>query len=156
MSKDAHRVATFGRGELWIGGAPPEGMQLSKAGFTGLVLCAQEHQPSADSFPGVDVLYAPFDDRGLEPRPEELGVALGASRQVANAVRDGGKVLVTCWEGLNRSGLVTALALMRLTGVNGQSAVFKVQQARPGALRNPYFAEYLKSRQVRRHVQKKG
>jgi protein-tyrosine phosphatase len=156
MSQTANRVATFGRGELWIGGAPPGGLQLAKDGFTSVVLCAQEFQPSAEDYPGLDILHAPFNDNGDEPKPEELNVALGASRQVAKWVRDGGKVLVTCWQGYNRSGLVTALALMRLTGMSGQSAVFKVQEKRPGALRNVHFAALIASKAVRRNVARKN
>lgn len=155
MSSDAHRVATFGRGELWIGGAPPEGGGLAKAGFTELVFCAQEFQPPPADYPGLGLLYAPFKDNGDAPYPTELEIALGASRKVADAVRHGGKVLVTCWQGLNRSGLVTALSLMRLTGMPGRDAVAKVQRARPGSLKNPFFTDYLETRAVRRHVAKK-
>ncbi|MBZ5740039.1 protein-tyrosine phosphatase family protein [Nocardioides mangrovi] len=61
------------------------------------------------------------------------------ARTVATAVRDGRSVLVRCSGGLNRSGLVVAIALVHL-GHTSDEAVALVRAARgPWALTNPAF-----------------
>lgn len=128
---------------LWQGSAPPAGTFLRQRGYTHVALCAIEHQPPASWFQGVRVIHAPNDDNfdGIT-RNQMLG-AISTARLVANAVRDGGNVLVTCRMGQNRSGLVSALALHMLTGKPGCDCVQVVQKARPKALRNPAFVEML-------------
>lgn len=137
---DAHEIAPG----LWQGAAPPEGSRLSELGFSAVVLCAKEHQPKARIFPGLRVIHAPNDDDfSRPPTREELRVAVNAARQVAQIVRRRDTVLVTCWMGLNRSGLVSALALHLLTGRSGFSCIQDVKKARKRALRNPGFQEAL-------------
>jgi protein-tyrosine phosphatase len=102
-----------------------------------LALCAFEYQPDQDQFPGVCVLRAHLDD--AEPSREEMRAALQTAAQVARSMRAGRTCLVTCWAGLNRSGLVSGLAL-RMQGYSGQQAVRAVQAARgPAALGNLHF-----------------
>ena len=126
-------------GLLYQGGIPPEGDELRSQGFNLLVLCAEEHQPDALLFSGVRVVLAPFEDRPIKKR--DLAMALEASRIVAEALLHRQKVLVTCQMGLNRSGLVTALALRRL-GVSPQRAVWLVRKARgQWALSNQSFED---------------
>ena len=108
-----------------------------------LVLAAEEHQPPASSFPGVRVLYCPLDDNGFSIKPEEWQRAVRCSQKVADAVLQGKRVLVTCQQGINRSGLVTSLALWRLTGMAGGDVVAHVRAARPIALRNQGFVRAL-------------
>lgn len=68
-----------------------------------------------------------------------------AAEQVADAVRDGRRVLVRCSGGLNRSGLVVASALVRL-GHQPAEAITLVRAARgPWALTNPGFVTYLQA-----------
>lgn len=144
---------------LYQGSAPPPGRTLAQAGFKKLILCAMEFQPphlvpayanniigleAPDPFPGVEVFYAPNDDNPLEPATrEQLLIAIGAARSTAMTLQHGGKVLVTCWMGLNRSGLVSALTLHILLGCSGRKAVQMVQQKRPNALKNPQFVSHL-------------
>ena len=124
-----------------------------------LVLCAREYQPphelppqmdgipgfrQASPFPGVKTVYAPNDDYGAwPPEREDLAQALRAARQVAQALKLERKVLVTCWQGRNRSGLVSALALHLHLGCSGLEAIRIVKKARRGALTNPQFNEVL-------------
>jgi protein-tyrosine phosphatase len=72
-------------------------------------------------------------------------VSMLAERAVAE-IQDGGTVLVHCWGGRNRSGLVSALALRRLQGITGAEAVKAVKAVRAGALVNQYFVDYLEKR----------
>jgi protein-tyrosine phosphatase len=129
---------------LWQGAKPPVGRTLALAKVDLLVLAAHEHQPSSDNFPGVTVLHAPLEDT-LEyvPRKEALEVAT----RVASAHGKGACILVTCFQGWNRSGLITALALWMRSGKSGSACRRQVQARRPHALCNPTFADYLDSLQ---------
>ncbi len=127
---------------IWQGPQPPPGPTLREMGFDVLVLCASEFQPPAEMFPGVTVIHAPNDD-GDEPTREQLEGAIQAARQVVEAVRADKNVLVTCYLGLNRSGLVSALALYFLTGWPGRKCIQTVKLQRPNALSNQHFTKLL-------------
>ncbi len=141
---------------LYQGMAPPTGPMLRQAGIDTIVLCAAEwqppevvdpvcsavlgYQPGVHPYPGVSMVYAPADDDFVQPPSREsLLLALQAATLVAQRIREGGTVLVSCWAGKNRSGLVTGLALHRLTGLPGSSCVGLIKRARPQALTNPQF-----------------
>jgi hypothetical protein len=140
--------------------APPAGPLLREAGFDAIVLCAEEWQPplfadplcsailgykeGTNPYPGVALVHAPNDDSFTQPPTKlTLELALKAASYAAYRVAQGGKVLVSCWAGVNRSGLVTALTLHRLTGLSGAACIAHIQKARPIALRNPRFLEAL-------------
>lgn len=128
MALDAHEIVPG----LWQGAIPPEGGEVGIRGFNTLVFCAREHQPQAELFPGVRVIHAPNDDHpvyGPLDR-EKLRVAIQAARQVSEALRNGGKALVTCAAGANRSGLVTALTLHFLYGWSGHKAINQIRRRR--------------------------
>ena len=129
---------------LWQGSAPPTGPHVARAGFHTLVLCAMEYQPEMHHFPGVEVIHAPNDDRSdVPPTKEQLLGALRAARVVTERVKESKRVLVTCMQGRNRSGLVSALSLY-LLGVKPSAAVDMVKnKRRRRALSNPRFVEAL-------------
>jgi len=65
-------------------------------------------------------------------------------------LKDGDKVLVTCVAGVNRSGLVVALAIHEFMGCSGKACIDLVRKNRkliysigPRALNNPYFVRVL-------------
>lgn len=128
---------------LYQGAWPPFGDQLAKRGFDVLVLCAEENQHD-DLYVGLNVICAPGED---DSRPERMMRYLPswmiAAQRVAQQVELGKKVLVTCMAGLNRSGMVTAMALYLLTGWSGKDVVEHVQASRPMALCNATFAQWL-------------
>lgn len=129
---------------LWQGSFPPEGSYLASIGFKVVVFCADDLQPSQRRYPGLDVIYAPNDDDSSRPiTAEELRIAVNASRAVAKAVRSNRPTLVTCKMGWNRSGLVVALALHRLTGKSGADCLEHVQTIRHNALYNGEFQKVL-------------
>ncbi len=117
---------------LWQGSLPSTGNMVKGRGFTVLILCAREKQPPAELYPGVRVVHAPNDDHpnyGPLDR-EKLRTAIQAAKQAAEAIRNGGKVLVTCAAGLNRSGLVSGLTLHFLYGWSGHKAINQIRQKR--------------------------
>ncbi len=135
---------------LWQGRRPPEGTYLSERGFTLLILCAREWQPPATDFPGVHVFYAPNDDSPALPLTSEgLALAMRAARTAAAAIQNGGLVLSSCWAGVNRSGLVSALTVHYLTGCSGDDAIRLIRRKRRPRmghrpLSNAQFTEVLR------------
>ncbi len=110
--------------------------------FDLVVLCAEEFQPVDHAFrAGLRVLRLPFDDTLKPLTRRELQPLIGAASSLADEIRRGRRVLVTCMAGRNRSGLVSALTLCRLYGMTGSAAVTRVKQCRPNALTNRVFAE---------------
>lgn len=144
MNLDADLIAARGEGAIWQGGKPPCGDAVRRAGFHVLVLCAEEHQPTSKEFePGPLILiHCPLDDTESLLREHWIR-AHRAAELVSHAVQRGKRVLVTCQAGLNRSGLVSALALRDLTGMAGERAAKMVQKARSRALRNQHFVSLL-------------
>lgn len=142
---DAHQIVP----NLWQGSKPPLGSRVAQAGFKCLVLCAREIQPPVTSFPGVRVVHAPNDDSVQLPLTrDKLAVALAAARTVALAVSQGDNCLVTCAAGMNRSGLVSALALHLLYGWPGGRCIQRVRDKRGPhhtftPLSNPEFVQAL-------------
>lgn len=137
-NKDASEVATG----LWVGKMPPAG--LYKRYWKHLVLCAQEYQPPADFFPRMQVHHCPLDDSGAPMTDVEAEIALLFADRVARWVKRGEGVLVTCAQGMNRSGLVAALALMRVVPMPPKAAIELVRRARGRyALSNPDFVRLI-------------
>ena len=129
---------------LWQGPFPvPFGRALPPNGFDVLILCSKEAQPPASDYPGVNVVRAPFDDAARLPTIQELTTAVCAALVAASERSAGRSVLITCWMGRNRSGLVSALALHFLTGLSGDECRRIVQARVPGALMNPHFIKVL-------------
>jgi hypothetical protein len=116
---------------LWQGSYPGTGRAVAASGFSMLVLCARELQEPAELWPDVEVVYAPnYDDGHHALTPELLRIATDAAHRVKNAIRQDRRVLVTCQMGMNRSGLVTALALNLLYGWDGETCIRRVQDKR--------------------------
>ncbi len=133
----ADRVAP----RLHQGSVPPRGRAVRAAGFDVLVLAAREYQPRGREFPGVRVLHAPLDDAELTAT--EVLTYEAAAQAVAEAVREGKRVLVTCFAGLNRSGIITARALQHLR-IPTDHAIRMVRKARgKSALCNDDFVRQL-------------
>jgi len=128
---------------LWQGAYPPTGTILKELGFSLVILCAQEYQPPASQFPGVRVCYAPnVDDFDYQPSRETLNTTIKAANLVVEFLKQKKLVLVTCWAGVNRSSLVSALALHKFLGISGSDACALIQSKRY-TLTNPQFIKCL-------------
>jgi protein-tyrosine phosphatase len=79
-----------------------------------------------------NLCFASFKDGTLTRG--QIETAARAADQVVRAYRRGLCVLVSCGAGRNRSGLVTALAVHKLSGIGGQAAADLVRRKRVGAL----------------------
>lgn len=131
---DAHRVWT----RLWQG-SMPRGDALYQGGFDVVVLCAQEHQPRPHHYPGLQVVYAPMDDiEGARESAPSIALSANVARVLARYHRDGKRILVTCAQGRNRSGLTSAFTLQAL-GYPPVCSVELVRAARRNALTNRTF-----------------
>jgi len=103
--------------------------------------------PAPEEFEGIEVLQCPFEDTqfvghcGLTD--EEQSLIEATARAVAARLKAGKAVLVTCYGGYNRSGLVTAKALHYFTEASGRECVSWIRKLRQNALHNPKFVELL-------------
>lgn len=140
MNLDASEIAPG----LYQGSLPEVGPAVADAGFRVLVLCARDYQRPSSDYPGVEVIHAPNDDVPVQPGPARLRALLRLAEQLAQRRRAYQKVLVTCYAGLNRSGLVTALTLHQLYGYSGIRCIDIVRARRPAALCNPAFVAALR------------
>jgi protein-tyrosine phosphatase len=132
MNRNGYDYLLPNSDRLAQGSAPPVGVRLP---FDVIVLAAKEYQPK---LLGYKVIRVPLDD-GPPPGPETYAQIHAAASNVAQRVRAGQRVLVTCWQGLNRSGVIAGLALVKL-GVPGDRAARRIQRIRNG-LTNSYFLE---------------
>jgi len=126
--------------KLYQGSVPDDAHAYD--GFTMIVLCAQERQPALPKFRGK-VLRPAFDDTA-NPTADEMERARKAASEVGTEIMRGGRVLVTCAAGLNRSGLVTGLALTMTTRMPALEIVRAIRAARgEDALSNPTFHQHV-------------
>jgi protein-tyrosine phosphatase len=129
---------------LYQGARPPTGPTLLANGFDVVVLCAEEYQRPPAAFMGIRVLSCPYGDSFHTPLTfDERRMIADTAARVAQATRGGARVYVSCAQGINRSGLVSALAVRQLTGCSGLEARRWVQKRRQGSLTNPIFAGLL-------------
>ncbi|MGW2638735.1 protein-tyrosine phosphatase family protein [Streptomyces sp. NPDC001348] len=93
--------------------------------------------------PGVEHHVWPIPDGPLDGT--QLAGVMRLARAANEALDAGRKVLVRCYHGYNRSGLVVAHALMR-RGHGAEDAIRIVRGRRsPWALHNELFVEYLRT-----------
>lgn len=120
----------------WLaqGSAPPSVVSTVRIPFDVIVLAAMEYQPE---LPGYHVMHVPLDDSGPPPSVVDHHLIRRTAREIADRVRLRERVLVTCWQGRNRSGVLAGLA-MRHLGLSGVEAAHRIRVLRNG-LRNPHF-----------------
>lgn len=131
-------------GNLWQGDAPPIGPNISKY-FDCLVLSAVEYQLGPECFPGVELIQIELEDHGHPITWQEMQLAVKTAGQVIKRLQQNKRVLVTCHAGLNRSGLISALALCcGPQRMSPDHAIQLIRKARgPYALSNRSFRNFL-------------
>ena len=121
------------------GSAPPP---VSGIPFDVIVLSAMEYQPD---LPCYRVLHVPLDDGPPPDKTTRMRIRR-AAREIADRVRAGQRVLVTCWQGRNRSGVLAGLAMVDL-GVPPRVAVDRIRTLRDG-LMNEHFRAMVASGRI--------
>jgi protein-tyrosine phosphatase len=139
LSLDATTIAPF----VAMGSAPPTGCAVHDAGYSVLVLAARKYQPKNDEIPCVWIVRAPLRDAELTE--EMKTIAWSAAKDAARFVRAKQSVLVTCYAGINRSALITALILNETYGLSGREAIVRIRSMRSVALTNASFVSYLRT-----------
>jgi hypothetical protein len=111
------------------------------ASFDVIVLCAREIQPVVEA--DIEVIRCPMGDNYEHMPEEDMMSAMRASAIVQRRLLQGKKVLSACYHGRNRSGLVSAMSLVRTFGMRPSMAIQAVRSARRNALQNPQFLMFL-------------
>lgn len=100
-------------------------------------------QPGHGPDAGVEHHVWPIPDGPLDGT--QLTGVMRLARAADDALEDGRRVLVRCYHGYNRSGLVVAHALV-LAGHTTDDAIRLIRARRsPWALHNELFVEYLRA-----------
>ena len=129
-----------------IGCPTPEGHYSRSHPFDLVVTLYADAQPVPWE---VEELRFGFPDSSLTPRAIERAVALSAHAH--SRWQSGARVLVRCQAGVNRSGLVMAMTLMR-HGLSATDAIGLIRERRgPAALSNRHFVRWLVE-EAHRHV----
>lgn len=141
-------------GSLYQGACPPAGRSLGEAGFRALVICSREICDSlrGDDYPGVLVHRCPLLDE-LAPVTTDMWKKIDEATGFVFTVRYGphpilgsysyAPTLVACQQGKNRSALVAAAAIMRISGCSGTYAVDALRKVSRRVFSNEHFAESL-------------
>ena len=142
---DATKIAH----NLYVGSHPRDERDVERAGFDLHVVVARELCPlRTPPLRKLTVVCAGINDGVLSL--DEAQIVAQAAKTAADHVRRGSRVLITCWAGLNRSTLTTAVALQYLHGLPGRLALRTMRRLRGATvgsetrvLSNPSFATFL-------------
>jgi hypothetical protein len=122
------------------------GIQNAWQEFDVIVLCAEEHQgPRVKAPAGKYLFRLPLDDDPYVQLPTDVGkVVVDVASAVGTYLLNGHRVVTTCHQGLNRSGLTTAIILMKYYRMSAQEAAKLIRSRRDrDALCNPMFVQFL-------------
>ncbi|MGE0602011.1 MAG: hypothetical protein AB7J35_21725 [Dehalococcoidia bacterium] len=134
--------------EIWMGGAhTPHGDELAETHLatSWLIDCAGD----------IDRSYRDVTSRWLacvfpdiDGRPAAELLIQSVVREATTAITSGNgaapeRIYVMCQHGMNRSGLVSGL-ILRSLGLDPESAIQRIRNARPGALANDGFVTMLR------------
>jgi protein-tyrosine phosphatase len=127
---------------LWIGRLEIQPAEAFDAGFRVVIMLEEVTRNDVRPPPGDVFLSWPIEDSDERlPDEEMLDVVVDLA---ARSIRARRPTLITCMGGLNRSGLVAAMALCRL-GHSPDEALALVRAARgPYALGNELFEQRLR------------
>ena len=141
MASDDYSLIASGLAQ----GSAPLDAAASFEAFDTVVLCAAEFQPVMDF--GDDktkrVIRCPYDDSEFALSPETEAILRKTAKMVVEEHEEGRRVLITCFAGINRSGLLMGLVLRERFGLTGAEAIKLIRRKRYGALSNRAFCRYL-------------
>ncbi|MEV5726475.1 dual specificity protein phosphatase family protein [Streptomyces pharetrae] len=131
---------------LWMGGHEfrgPGGLEFAVVRDEFDLVQSLLRLPGHGPDPGVEHQVWPIPDGPLDGT--QLAGVIRLAQAACEAVDAGRRVLVRCYHGYNRSGLVVAHALVR-RGRSAEEAIRLIRARRsPWALHNELFVEYLRA-----------
>ncbi|MET8631377.1 protein-tyrosine phosphatase family protein [Streptomyces sp. NPDC004096] len=132
---------------LWMGGhefaGRSEGLELAVVRDEFDLVLTLLRLPGYGPDAGVEHRVWPIPDGPLDGT--QIAGVLRLARAADDALEDGRRVLVRCYHGYNRSGLVVAHTLIR-AGHPADEAIRMIRARRgPWALHNQLFVEYLRA-----------
>jgi hypothetical protein len=140
--------------ELWQGNIHDVNKLIRKGNSLIKVigLFAQECQPN-DPYGHYELIKMGYDDNtraGNLEMKRILSIAVEAANIFSNRIREGKSCLSSCYMGLNRSGLVSALTLIKLANMSPDEAITMIQNKREPqhgmtALCNPRFVNAIRN-----------
>jgi hypothetical protein len=137
-----HRDPTHKPGSIWQSGYKEIPHDLAGANID-MVIYAASECPPLNHHLGAELKYFPNDDMMCPPNTKFYDALLWNAQQavpdVVKAVKEGANVLVTCSQGINRSSLVTALAIKELSTLRAWDIVNLIKNKREGTLTNGTF-----------------
>jgi len=134
-------------GKLWQGAFVVDWKDINALGIRCVVNVSEtEHPINKSRFTGQIVNWQ-IDDGDEMP---DLFILDAITTLVAQNVKNGIPTMVHCAAGLNRSGLVNAIALIKLTGWDGRKVISVMRDARdPMVLCNDVFEKFVLDFKVR-------
>lgn len=136
---------------LWVSGMPGASWPLLEWEVS-LIVSLSDHLPpqagrrfqwgtNGEALGEGKIIYLhwPIEDGDL-PEDEMASILV---ETIMAALRKKKKVLLHCYEGRNRSGLLAALVVRKMLNLSGKEALDFIRQKKPGMLYNRKFAEYL-------------
>lgn len=113
--------------------------QLKRLGVGVVVCLINQSDPDLHRALGKRYVHLPIPDgRVVEPL-----TLLARVKEVGDWIEGGGRVLVHCRAGRNRSSLFSALLAVRLRRMSGRQAAILLRERRPNALANEHFVRFL-------------
>jgi hypothetical protein len=141
MASDDYSLIAFGLAQ----GSAPDDFAASFEAFDTIVLCSSEFQPEV-IFPddkSKRILRCPFDDSDLALTPVQVERLKAAARQIVEEHEEERRILITCFAGINRSGLLMGMVLKERFGITGEEAIRWIRKKRYGSLSNRSFCRHL-------------
>jgi protein-tyrosine phosphatase len=124
-------------------GGPPGQVEFAVVGDQFDLVLTLLRLPGHGPDPGVEHHVWPIPDGPLDGT--QLAGVMRLAQAACDALDDGRTVLVRCYHGYNRSGLVVAHALVR-RGHSSDEAIRLIRTRRSSwALHNELFVEYLRT-----------
>lgn len=126
-------------------GSAPLDSAASFEAFDTIVLCAAEFQPEID-FPddkSKTVIRCPYGDSDFALEPSVLELLNRTAKQIVQEHKEGRRILITCFAGINRSALLMGMVLKERFGLTGEDAIKLIRKKRYGALSNRTFRMHL-------------
>lgn len=134
------------KGKIYQGGyrdIPSTHSQVNLFNIDTVFYCATECPPLNHHIKDMEKIYKPYHDLMYPPGTTLFNDTLFLANSIADMIverfNNGKNILVTCSQGINRSGLAVGLALKKLTSLPGEDIVKLIQQNRPGSLSNGTF-----------------